>query len=93
MIEIMPIWNYSKNTPLYVQLYEYIKHEIQIGTIKPGTKLPSKRKLANFLGISQNTIQSAYEQLYAEGYVESKPRIGIFVTRLEDNLLCSSPVN
>jgi GntR family transcriptional regulator/MocR family aminotransferase len=93
MIEIMPIWNYSNNTPLYVQLYEYIKHEIQIGTIKPEMKLPSKRKLASFLGISQNTIQSAYEQLCAEGYVESKPRIGIFVTRLEDNLLYSQPVN
>ncbi len=40
MIEIMPIWDYSKNTPLYVQLYEYIKNEIQIGTIKPQAKLP-----------------------------------------------------
>ncbi|UZQ52015.1 PLP-dependent aminotransferase family protein [Clostridium kluyveri] len=92
MIEIMPIWDYSKNTPLYVQLYEYIKKEIQIGTIKPETKLPSKRKLASYLGISQNTIQTAYEQLCAEGYVESKPRIGIFVKRLEDKLLCSLPL-
>jgi len=91
MIEIMPIWDYSKNTPLYVQLYEYIKKEIQIGTIKPETKLPSKRKLASYLGISQNTIQTAYEQLCAEGYVESRPRVGIFVKRLEDNLLCSLP--
>lgn len=92
MIEIMPIWDYSKNTPLYVQLYEYIKKEIQIGTIKPETKLPSKRKLASYLGISQNTIQTAYDQLCAEGYVESKPRIGIFVKRLEDKLLCSLPL-
>lgn len=89
MIEIMPIWDYSKNTPLYVQLYEYIKHEIQIGTIKPQTKLPSKRKLASYLGISQNTIQAAYDQLCAEGYLESKPRVGIFVTRLEEDLLCN----
>ncbi|MCT8977034.1 PLP-dependent aminotransferase family protein [Clostridium sp. CX1] len=89
MIEIMPLWDYSKNTPLYMQLYEYIKHEIEIGTIKPQTKLPSKRKLASYLGISQNTIQAAYEQLHAEGYVESKPRSGIFVTRLEDNLFCN----
>lgn len=91
MVEIMPIWDYSKNTPLYVQLYEYIKHEIQIGTIKPQTKLPSKRKLASYLGISQNTIQTAYEQLCAEGYVESKPRVGIFVTKLEDDLFCNLP--
>lgn len=87
MIEITPIWDESKNTPLYMQLYEYIKREIQKGTIKPDTKLPSKRKLASYLGISQNTIQTAYDQLCAEGYVESKPRIGIFVTRLEGKLL------
>lgn len=87
MIEIMPMLDYSKSTPLYVQLYEYIKHEIEIGTIKPDTKLPSKRKLANYLGISQNTIQTSYEQLCSEGYVESRPRVGMFVTRLEDNLL------
>ncbi|WPC40024.1 PLP-dependent aminotransferase family protein [Clostridium sp. JS66] len=93
MVEIMPIWDYSKNTPLYVQLYEYIKHEIQIGTIKPETKLPSKRKLSTYLGISQNTIQTAYEQLCAEGYVESRPRIGMFVTKLEDSLSCNPPLN
>ncbi|AKA67706.1 PLP-dependent aminotransferase family protein [Clostridium scatologenes] len=93
MLEIMPILDYSKNTPLYVQLYEYIKHEIQIGTIKPETKLPSKRKLSTYLGISQNTIQTAYEQLYAEGYVESRPRIGMFVTKLEDSLSCNLPFN
>ncbi|MDR3597450.1 PLP-dependent aminotransferase family protein [Clostridium sp.] len=87
MIEIMPMLDCSKSTPLYVQLYEYIKREIEIGTIKPDTKLPSKRKLANYLGISQNTIQTSYEQLCAEGYVESRPRIGMFVTKLEDNLL------
>ncbi|NMM63628.1 PLP-dependent aminotransferase family protein [Clostridium sp. P21] len=91
MIEIMPIWDYSKNTPLYLQLYEYIKNQIQIGTIKPETKLPSKRKLATYLGISQNTIYTAYEQLCAEGYVESKPRIGMFVKRLEDNSFCNIP--
>lgn len=92
MIEITPILDYSKNISLYVQLYEYIKKEIQIGTFEPETKLPSKRKLASHLGISQNTIQTAYEQLCAEGYVESKPRKGIFVKKLEDNLLCSLPL-
>ncbi|WP_411679691.1 PLP-dependent aminotransferase family protein [Clostridium thailandense] len=93
MLEIMPVWDYSKNTPLYVQLYKYVKYQIQIGTIKPETKLPSKRKLSNYLGISQNTVKTAYEQLCAEGYIESKPRIGMFVTKLEDNLFYSVPFN
>lgn len=92
MIEIMPIFDYKKKIPLYVQLYEYIKKEIQSGTIKPETKLPSKRNLSSHLGISLNTIQSAYEQLCAEGYVESKERKGIFVKRIEDDLLLNQGI-
>lgn len=91
MIEIMPIWDYKSSVPLYVQLYKYIKDEIRAGTIKPDAKLPSKRKLACSLGISQNTIQTAFDQLCAEGYVESRPRIGIFVKKLEDNLISTLP--
>ena len=89
MFEIMPILDSTKNIPLYVQLYEYIKQQIQNGSIKQETKLPSKRKLSDYLGISQNTIQTAYDQLCAEGYVESYPRRGMFVTKLEDDLFCS----
>lgn len=92
MFEIMPDLDSNKNAPLYIQLYEYIKHEIQTGTIKPEEKLPSKRKLSKHLGISQNTIQTAYEQLCAEGYIESKPRKGLFVINIEDELLhCPIP--
>lgn len=92
MFELMPTLDNTKDTPLYVQLYEYIKQEIQNGTIKPGIKLPSKRKLAHHLGISQNTIQTAYEQLCAEGYAESSPRKGIFVTSMEDDLFHYSTI-
>lgn len=87
MNEIMPTWDKRKGNPLYAQLYEYIKNEIQRGNIKAESKLPSKRKLSGYLGISQNTIQTAYEQLCAEGYVESRPRVGLFVKELEDNLI------
>ena len=92
MLELMPILDNTKNTPLYVQLYEYIKQGIQNETIKPGMKLPSKRKLANHLGISQNTIQTAYEQLCAEGYTESNPRKGIFVINMEEDLFHFSTI-
>src|SRR5574342_104583 len=85
MIEMTPILNNKDQTPLYIQLANYIKQEILAGKMKPGEKLPSKRKLADYLGLSLNTIQSAYEQLSAEGYVESKPRKGLFVTTLEDD--------
>lgn len=91
MLEIMPVLDYSDGTPIYVQLYKYIKNEIQIGTIKPGAKLPSKRKLADYLGVSQNTVKTAYEQLCAEGYAEGKPRVGMFVKNFEENLLYELP--
>jgi GntR family transcriptional regulator/MocR family aminotransferase len=84
MIEITPFLDQNREVPLYFQLYEYIKHEIQAGKIKPGVQLPSKRKLSIYLGISQNTIETAYQQLSAEGYVESKPRKGIFVNTIDN---------
>lgn len=74
----------AQETPLYEQLYLYIKKEIATGNITFGERLPSKRKLANFLSISQNTVETAYEQLVAEGYVESIPRKGYFVLAYED---------
>ncbi len=70
-------------TPLYEQLYLHVKKEITAGRIDHGTKLPSKRKLAEFLKVSQNTVESTYNQLVAEGYVEVLPRKGFFVQAYE----------
>ncbi|MFJ8264305.1 PLP-dependent aminotransferase family protein [Rummeliibacillus sp. NPDC094406] len=71
-------------TPLYEQLYEEIKKGIIEGTIVVNSKLPSKRKLAEFLSISQTTIELAYSQLIAEGYIASKSRVGFFVEAIEE---------
>lgn len=80
------VFDDSGEKTLYHQLYSYIKREIQKGRIKYNDKLPSKRKLANHLGISQNTVQTAYEQLIEEGYVISIERKGYFVAKI-DNIL------
>ncbi len=77
--------------PLYHQLYEYIKKEIQEGRIKYNEKLPSKRKLADHLGVSQNTVTTAYEQLIDEGYVMSIERKGYFVQEIDNLLIFESP--
>lgn len=69
--------------PLYHQLYEWIKREIRFGRIEPETRLPSKRKLASHLGLSQNTIQSAYSQLIEEGFVTSIEKKGYYVNRID----------
>lgn len=65
--------------PLYQQLYQQLRQEIQAGNLPAGQKLPSKRKLAEQLNVSVNTVDSAYTQLEAEGFVMSSPRRGFFV--------------
>ena len=70
--------------PLYEQIYIYIKNDIQSGKIKYGDKLPSTRALAKYLDVSRSTIELAYEQLLAEGYVEAQAYRGFFVTKIDD---------
>ena len=65
--------------PLYRQLYRALQREIQSGQLSPGSRLPSKRSLADSLCISVNTVDAAYAQLEAEGFVEACPRRGYFV--------------
>lgn len=76
---------------LYYQLYSYIKAEIQKGNMKYKDRLPSKRKLASHLNISQNTVKTAYEQLIDEGYLVSIERKGYFVAKIEDLLILEKP--
>lgn len=67
--------------PLYKQLYEAIRQEILRGTLKKGLRLPSTRYLAAELRLSRNIVVIAFEQLLAEGYLESKTGAGTFVTK------------
>lgn len=71
------------STPLYEQIYKYIKQEIQSGGLPFGERLPSTRKLAKYLQISRTTVDMAYEQLVSEGYIEALPYKGYFVCDLE----------
>ena len=69
--------------PLYEQIYDYIKQEIQSGRIQSGDRLPSTRALCRHLEVSRSTVELAYEQLLSEGYVETVPYRGYFVAQLE----------
>lgn len=82
----MLLFQLEKNggKPLYDQLYSGIKEAIITKKITVGEKLPSKRKLADFLNISQTTIEIAYAQLLAEGYIISKSRVGYFVEDIDE---------
>lgn len=76
--------NKNETKSLYEQLYQQIKEAIIEKKIDYQTKLPSKRQLADFLNISQTTVELAYGQLLAEGYISSKPRVGYFVEAIEE---------
>ena len=68
---------------LYEYLYKCIKNDILMGNIRPGEKLPSKRTFAKNLGISVITVENAYAQLVAEGYLYSMPKRGFYAADLE----------
>lgn len=70
--------------PLYEQIYDYIKTDIQSGRIPYGEKLPSTRFLSKHLEISRSTVELAYEQLLSEGYIESVPYKGFFVAQIDE---------
>ena len=70
-------------TPLYEQLYRAIRQDIMSGALAGGQRMPSKRRLAAHLEVSQSTIETAYGQLAAEGYLLAKPRSGYFVQSME----------
>ncbi|MGE6362940.1 PLP-dependent aminotransferase family protein [Bacillus paramycoides] len=80
----------KSKTPIYLQIYKYIKREISQGTLPAGKRLPSHRNLALQLNVSRITVESAYQQLIAEGYVESKPKRGIFVAEVDINIMSKS---
>ena len=67
---------------LYGHLYKCIRNDILQGVLAPGTQLPSERAFAKNLGVSTITVENAYQQLLAEGYLYSLPRKGYFVAAI-----------
>lgn len=86
MIALTPWLDKTSKIPIYIQLYSFIKQEIEAGAIAEGSRLPSIRQLSAHLKLSKNTIETAYQQLVAEGYAESRLRSGLRVLPLEQPL-------
>ncbi|MBM6871657.1 PLP-dependent aminotransferase family protein [Pseudoflavonifractor phocaeensis] len=72
--------------PLYQQLYDALVEQLRRGTIPAGSRLPGKRALAQRLGVAVNTVDTAYQMLVAEGYLESRPRSGFFALPVDDTV-------
>jgi DNA-binding GntR family transcriptional regulator len=66
-------------SPIYLQVYDFVRQAILRGDLPPGFHLPSTRALARSLHISRNTVLNAYEALALEGYLTGKPGAGTFV--------------
>ena len=77
----------ASETPLYEQIYDHIKSDIQNGRLRYGEKLPSTRALSKHLEVSRSTVELAYEQLLSEGYIESAPYRGFFVAQIDTIVL------
>lgn len=80
---MIPVLNTSSDAPLYDQLYRYYRDSIHERKLKKGERMPSVRKLAYELHISNNTVVKCYEQLTDEGYLVNIPRKGLYVAALE----------
>src|SRR5579884_3154326 len=82
LIHVGIIIDGSSPVPFHRQLYDHLRASILSGQLQAGTRLPSTRALAQDLGISRNTVTTAYDQLLAEGYIESRVGHGTTVVPL-----------
>lgn len=67
---------------LYMQVYYYFQKQIADGSLAAGSKMPSLRRCAQELELSRTTIEAAYLQLAADGYIIARPQSGYYVTGL-----------
>jgi len=70
---------FTRESSLYQQVYDGLRQAVLRGRLRSGVRLPSTRDLASALGVSRNTTMAAFEQLVAEGYLESRVGDGTYV--------------
>src|SRR5215475_10589830 len=70
----------GSRTPLTRQIYMQVRSAVLSGALCPGTRVPSSRAMAAKLGVARASVVSAYEQLLAEGYLQSRHGSGTFIS-------------
>ncbi len=83
--------NHSSPIPIYEQLGSQISQLIESGKMKEGEALPSVRKLAKQIGVANNTIVKAYNDLESRGFIKTYGNKGAFVLEQED-VDCNNPL-
>ena len=81
------VLSFQSGTPIYEQIKEQIKAEIISGELPENTPLPSLRQLARDLKVSLVTTTRAYGDLELEGFVHTMPGKGVYVTKVNQDLL------
>ncbi|TXK71936.1 PLP-dependent aminotransferase family protein [Paenibacillus sp. N3.4] len=81
----------TSQTPLHLQIKDFIKNKISVGEWAVGTKIPSQRALAELFNVNRSTVVSALSDLIAEGLLEGNTKGGTKVINNSWNLLASSP--
>jgi GntR family transcriptional regulator/MocR family aminotransferase len=66
--------------PLFLQIARLLVADIRRGRLRPGDRLPGSRPLAASLDVHRNTVLAALSELAAEGWIETSPRHGTFIT-------------
>lgn len=73
----------KRKNPLYMQLYQHFRREIEQNRLIDGSRLPSIRGLSSSLSISKITVEKAYQQLMSEGYIQNNNRSRFIVNKFE----------
>ena len=92
-LPLASIWlDTAAQTPLYQQVYAGLKRAILHGQLRPGSRLPSTRTIAGDLELSRNTVTAAFDQLFAEGYIEARIGSGTRVVSTLPNEFLRPPL-
>jgi len=67
------------STPLHERLYQRVRRLILSGALQHGSRLAPSRSMANLLGISRNSVMTAFDRLIADGLLESRQGSGVYV--------------
>ncbi|MEP6573174.1 MAG: PLP-dependent aminotransferase family protein [Gemmatimonadota bacterium] len=83
----------ASRQPLHQQVYHGIREAILSGKLAAGIRIPSSRRLAEYLAVSRSTVLVAFEQLVAEGYIQGTVGSGSYVARQVPDHLLRAPVD
>jgi DNA-binding transcriptional regulator YhcF (GntR family) len=78
-MEVTVVLDLSSGAPPYEQVRSQLEAAITHGTLAPGTRLPTVRRMADDLGLAVNTVARAYKELEQGGFVVTRRRLGTFV--------------